>query len=283
MKLIRNCFNMVLILSIGIFQSWAQEQSEEPQQVLTQKGYNKSAPAVIKLVTDEGKKIGTGVILGVHKDDVGFVLTSYSTVAGRDKVAIILKNYPEPLLGYTVDKWIDFDTELAVVAIKKFPPGQPVITFGGSKSAKVGETFTIIGHIEGSDWMPIPLELMDSNERRFALESSEYSGFEGGPLLNENGYMIGLIVSEEEEAAEKGRLTLAVKSNVIKPIINEWFQPIELKQKWHEKGAGLATWIWAVGGGVLGGTVATAIAIAGGGEEAHKGLPRPPEPPPTDQ
>ncbi|MFQ6112897.1 MAG: serine protease [bacterium] len=281
MKRIKKCFYFVLLFSILSVQSKSQEVSEESQQVITQKGYEKSAPTVVKLVSDEGKRIGAGVVLAVHTENIGFLLTSYRMIAGRDKVAVILKNYPEPLLGYTVDKWIDFDTDLAVVAIKNFPSGQPVTTLGESKSAQITKTFTVIGHIEGKDWMPIPLELIDSDDRRFALAPAQYTGLEGGPLLDEDGNMIGLIVSGEKEPAEEAHLTLAVKSSVIKRMIKEWFQPVELQQKWREKGGGLATWIWAVGGGVLGGTVATAIAIAGGGEEGPRGLPRPPEPPPT--
>lgn len=279
MKLIKKWFFVLLILSTGNIQSRSQEVNEELQQVISKEGYEKSAPTVVKIVSDEGKRIGAGVILAVHTENVGFLLTSYRMVAGRDKVAVILKNYPEPLLGYTVDKWIDFDTDLAIVAIKEFPPGQPATTLGESKSAQIGDKFTIIGHMEGNDWMPIPVELIDFDERRFALEPKEYTGFEGGPLLNNDGNMIALIVTGEEEPAEEGYLTLAVKSSVIKPIIKEWFQPVDLQQKWREKGGGLATWIWAVGGGLLGSTVATAIAIAGGGEEAPRGLPRPPDPP----
>ena len=75
----------------------------------------------------------------MHKEQVGFILTSYSMVAGRDKVAVILKDYPDPLLGHTIDKWIDFDSDLAIVAIKNFPEGQPVISLQESKSEQEGD------------------------------------------------------------------------------------------------------------------------------------------------
>jgi S1-C subfamily serine protease len=281
MKRIKKWFYTLFILSTASIPLMSQELMQESQQIISKEGYEKSAPAVVKIVSDEGKRIGAGVILAVHTDGVGFLLTSYRMIAGRDKVAVILRNYPEPLLGYTVDKWIDFDTDLAIVAIKDFPPGQPVITLGASKSAQIGETLTIIGHIEGKDWMAIPVDLIESNERRFALEPMEYTGFVGGPLLNADGDMIGLVVTGDEEGTEEDHLTLAVKSEVIKPIIKKWFKPIDLQQKWREKRGGFATWVWAVGGGVLGGTIVTAIAVAGGGDEGPRGLPRPPNPPPT--
>lgn len=283
MQLTKKWLVFVLILLCGILKQLAAQQlepTEELQQVISEKGFEKSAPVVVKIVADEGRTIGAGVILSVHKEQVGFILTSYSMVAGRDKVAVILKDYPDPLLGHTIDKWIDFDSDLAIVAIKNFPEGQPVISFQESKSEHEGDIFTIIGHTEVDDWMPIPCELTLPNLRNLIIKTPKYSGLDGGPVLNENGHMIGLIVSsQEEDLEEEENLVVAVKTSVIKPIIKDWFQPIELKQKWSEKGAGIATWIWAVGGGVLGGGIATAIAVAGGGAEQPRGLPRPPDPP----
>ncbi len=259
----------------------AQEENEQTalKQVLSQKGYDKTAPAIAKLVTDEGKKIGAGVVVGIHEDGAGFILTSYSMVAGRDKVAVILKDYPDPLLGYVFERWIDFDSDLAIVATKNFPLTQRVINFGNPKSAVVGKPSTVIGHVDDSDWLPIPFELTDSIERHFVFDAHEYSGIEGAPLVNDDGNLVGLIVSNDIEATEDENITLAVKSSVIKPILNEWFKPIPLQKKWREQGGGIATWIWALGGGVLGGSVATAILVAGGGEEPPRGLPRPPNPP----
>ncbi len=281
MKYLQKCFYLLLFLLSLSHQSRSQEPGEESPQALSEEVYEKAKPAVVKIVSDEGKRIGAGVLLAVHTDGVGFLMTSYRMIAGRDKVAVILKNYPEPLLGYTVDKWIDFDTDLAIIAIKNFPPAQQMITLGDSRSAKINETYAAMGHLEGSDWTLIPLTLIDENEKQFALQPIDYIGFQGGPLLDEDGNMIGLVVNGDGKAAGEDHLTLAVKSSVIKPIIREWFKPVNLQQKWREKGAGFATWVWAVGGGVLGGTIAMAIAIAGGGDEGPRGLPPPPEPPPT--
>lgn len=282
MKLSHKTMLGLLVLTIPISRLIAQEETagSELEQVLTQDGYDKTSSAIVKMVSDGGRKIVTGAILAVHKDNVGFILTSYTMVAGRDKVAVILKDYPDALLGQVVEKWIDFDLDLAIVAIKNFPPGQPVVTIGDSKVAEIGKVYTIIAHTEASDWLPVPTELTIADERHLIFGVSESSGLEGAPLLTEDGNMIGLIASDETGTEENIDLSSAVKSNVIKPIIKEWFQQVELQQKWREKGAGVAGWIWAVGGGVLGGTIATAIAIAGGGEETAGGLARPPEPPP---
>lgn len=277
------CAGLILIILLTVGTGLTQEEvvQAEPQKPIMQDDvYAENVNAVVKLVSDAGRRIGAGVLVGVHQDGLGFVLTTYSMVAGREKIAVILKDYSEPLLGYIVDRWIDFDLDLAIIAIKNFPDGQTVITIGDSKSAAIGETHTVIGHTEMDDWLRISAEVFDMDERFFSMKLRDTSPVEGAPLLNSKGQLIGLMVSEKAQSQQGDELVLAVKSNTLKPIVEEWFQPIELSQQWQTAGKRFPTWIWAVGGGVLGGTIATAIAIAGGEEDSSPGgLPRPPDPP----
>lgn len=272
---------LVVLITCGLAQAQEEAVQAEPQQpLMSDDVYAKNVNAVVKLVSDAGRRIGAGVLLAVHKDGLGFVLTTYSMVAGREKIAVILKDVSEPLLGYIVDRWIDFDQDLAIIAVKNYPEGQTVVTIGDAKSVAIGQTYTVIAHTEIGDWQRLPAEVFDMDERFFSMKLEETSSVEGAPLLNAEGQMIGLMVSEKAESSEGDELVLAIKSNRLKPIINEWFKPIELSQKWQESGKGVPTWLWAVGGGVLGGTIATAIAIAGGEENGGPvGLPRPPDPP----
>lgn len=275
---ILSCF---LLLIFTFSQSSAQEEGEQTDtatQVLTQKGYDKGAPAVAKLIADEGRRIGAGVIVAID-EKAGYILTSYNMVAGREKVAVVLKNYADPLLGFTVDKWIDFDSDLAIIEVKNFPKNQPTVTLQTPRLIQAGQVFTILGHTDVDDWTPIPVNLLLSNERNLIFDELGYEGVEGAPVLNEDGNMVGLVTSIDQEIAEDSKSTQAVKSNVIKPLIKDWFQESQLQRKWSEAGNGIATWIWAVGGGVLGGGIATSIAILGGGTENPQGLPRPPDPP----
>lgn len=274
-------FPLVSLLATG---SFAQEEApKKPVQVLTQDGYDLTSPAVVKIVSDAGRKIGAGVLVGVHKDNVGFVLTSYSMVAGRDKVAIILKNFPDALLGYVVDKWIDFDLDLAVVGIKNFPPGQMMVTLGPDSKLDSSKVVTAVTHAEDGDWAPLPTMVKAIDERGFAFQLDQSADPEGSPILNEKGYMVGLTVSDDATSIASFPSDFAVRSSAVKPILKEWFKGVDLKQKWREKGAGIATWIWAVGGSVVSGTVATVFAISGGGGGGGGALPRPPDPPKSGQ
>lgn len=258
--------------------SHSQEEAKQVKQVIKEEGYKRAAPAIVKLITDEGKRIGAGVILGVHKENIGFVLTSYNMVAGRDKVAVILKDFPDPLLGITVEKWIDFDSEIAVIAVKNFPPVENTIRLQIPKEETASEIYTIVGHTPVDDWMPIPQKLTASNDKFLIFNAFEYSGLIGAPVLNEDGNMVGLVINSGVDFQEESNIATAVKSSFIKPIITNWFREVKLKRKWKEKGQGLATWVWAVGGSVVGTGIVTAIAVSGGGE-GPRGLPGPPAPP----
>ncbi len=275
-----------ILVAIAIFASLSLSfaQSENKPQYpdnFSEKGFQKAAPSVVKLIFDSGETVGSGVVLAVHKDNVGFILTSYSLIAGRDRVAVILKNYPDALLGYVVEKFIDFDLDLAVVALKNFPAGQPVITLKELKNSDAGNNFSTISHVRNADWSVFRTTIQESAPRFFTVsaDSANEIGI-GSPLLTKKGEMFGLIVKKEEELDSDDSVYMrAVNVSAIKPMLDEWFHALPLKQKWHEQGAGIASWMWAVGGGVLGGTVAAIVAAGGSGEGSPAGLPRPPQPP----
>ena len=281
MEMVKKAFLFLLLIVIPTMQLIAQQEAAEqpqtldPEEIISKQGYEKTAPAIVKIVSDGGRKIGAGVILGVSEDGDGYVLTSYSTVDELNKVAIILKNHPDALLGRVVDKWIDFDLDLAVIVIKNFPAAQTVVSMQNSKSVKIEDMYLLIAHTDTGDWLPIEVSLANFDDTKFALSLPGESGMEGAPIVTENGDMIGFFSSLKSDS-----LSLAVKTNAIKPIINEWFNSVELAQKWGENRTGISTWIWAVGGSVIGGTIVTAIAISGGDSGPRPGLPSAPNPPP---
>jgi len=280
------------LLSLLFFASGliAQEEAEAPktvEQVLSQRGYDEVAPAIVKLVSDGGSKIGTGALVGVTFDEnkgerIGFILTAYSMVAGRDKVAVILKNHSDALLGHVVEKWIDFDLDIAIVAVRNFPAGQPMVTFGPARKKNEGDLLTTLMHTDRGDWIPVPTPLKSVDASHLTMSVRQRDGLEGAPLVDEGGSVVALFVSEETLSSGNMPLASAVKTSVVKPLLNEWFQPIRLEQQWNSKGAAIAGWMWAVGGGVATGTVVTVLAISGGDNASGKGgLPGPPAPPPV--
>ena len=281
---VHQIFTILFVLSIScnVFgQSSEAGEANEPVQVLTQDGYDKTVSSVVKLVSDAGRNIGNGVLVAVNSDGLGFVLTAYSAVAGRDKVAVILKNHPDALLGHIVERSIDYELDLAIVAVKSFPDVKDMITIGDSKAVVADSVYTAIAHFETRDWYPTPLTMATSDERFLIVQLHDSSTLEGAPLLLDDGKMIGLIIGQDTEVVAQDSYARAVKSNTIKPILNEWFAGMKLKRKWKEKGVGIAAWMWAVGGGVAAG-VATVLVVSGGDAAqalSVNGLPGPPDPP----
>jgi len=280
MEMVKKSFLFLLLIFMPISQLVAQQEVGEPalrsiDPEESKQGYAKAAPSIVKIVSDGGRKMGAGVILGVSEDGDGYVLTSFGAVAGLNKVAVILMNHPDALLGRIVDKWIDFDLDLAIISIRNFPDAQRVVSIQNSKSAKFEEIYLLIAHTDTGDWLPIEVNLANFDDTKFALNLTSVSGMEGAPIVTKKGDMIGVFSSLKAES-----LSLAIRTNAIKPLINEWFSSVKLAQKWREKRTGIATWVWAVGGSVIGGTIVTAIAISGGDSGQPGGLPRAPNPPP---
>ena len=287
MEMVKKSFLFLLLILMPISQLVAQQEvgepalkSIDPEEIVSKhkQGYEKTAPAIVKIVSDGGRKMRAGVILGVSEDGDGYVLTSYGAVAGLNKVAVILKHHPDALLGRIVDKWIDFDLDLAIISIRNFPDAQRVVSIQDSKAVKFEDMYLLIAHTDTGDWLPIEVNLANFDDTKFALGLPGESGMEGAPIVTEKGDMIGIFSSLKADS-----LSLAVRTNAIKPLINEWFNSVEFAQKWEENRTGIPTWIWAVGGSVIGGTIATAIAISGGDSGPRPGLPRAPNPPPIPE
>lgn len=249
-------------------------------QVMTQEGYDQSSPSVVKIVSDAGRQIGNGILVAVHTEGIGFVLTSYSVISGHDKVAVILKNHPDGLLGHIVEKWVDYELNLAIIAVKNFPESQVMATFGRSKKASVDNVYTTISHNEIGDWYPNPTALIAEDDNYFTLNSTAFTELEGAPLMDEDGKIIAVVTSRNTPASNEGNFVSALKSDSVTPLLDEWFESIDLSQKWQVKGFIIAPWMWAVGGGVAGGAITTVIATRGGdGGGAPSGLPGPPPTP----
>jgi hypothetical protein len=275
---------ILLVFCLALNVSAQNEETGEdqgPVQVLTQKGYDKTSPAVVKIVSDAGRRIGSGVLVGVHADRIGFVLTAYGAVAGLETVAVILKNHPDGLLGHVVEKWIDHELDLTIIAVKNFPEVKDMITIGDSKKVESNSIYTVVSHFETRDWYPTPLTVATAaDERFFSILVDDVMELEGAPLLLDNGKMIALTLGVATTALAEPGYARAVKSNEIKPVLKEWFKDVKLKQKWKTSVIGFAPWVWAVGGGMAAGVV-TVLGVSGGdaAQAPPVGLPTPPDPP----
>jgi len=273
----------LILFTISLSDLYAQELAQpQTSDILNGKGYDRAAPAIVKVVADSGGTIGAGIFIGRHKDGVGFILTSHSLIRDSRKVVVFTKNHASGLVGNTVDRWVDFDLDLAIIGVRSFPKDVPPAILGSNKSTKLNQLHAVVGHAPEGDWSILAAEPTLVQGQQFILGLRGSDGLRGAPMLNDKGYILGIVI-DDATLREKETLAAAVKSEAVKPILNEWFRTIPLTVKWGEKGSGLPSWIWAVGGGMVGGAVATVIALTGEADDAGRGLPRPPDPPPAGQ
>ncbi len=275
-------FMTLLLLLMPLAEVHAQKLERQNTELLSDEKYARSASSIVKVVADSGKTTGAGIYLGRHDDGLGFVLTSQRLVAQSRKVVIFVKTKDGGLLGKGVEKWVDFDLDLAVLVIRNFPKEIKPAVFDSNKDTRLNRPYAVIAHSSDNDWKTLSAEPTLDRDQKFILALRDSITYPGSPLLNDRGYIIGMLIDDVTLSGSEG-LAAAVRSEALKPVIDEWFRTIPLATKWREKGSGVASWMLAVGGGIVGSAVATAIALGGESGDKTKGLPRPPDPPPAGQ
>jgi hypothetical protein len=142
--------------------------------------------------------------------------------------------------------------------------------------------YIAVDHNGSGDWQTVPLTLMAANPEFVTLTKPVDYDLEGAPLLDKEGNMLGMIIKKEADKSFNQDLAMALKSDQILRLLDEWMQDIELSRSWRKEKKGTSPWIWAVGVGVAGGTIAFLAAASQPKSEMTQkkaGLPLPPVPP----
>jgi S1-C subfamily serine protease len=156
-------------------------------------------PSVVLIMRD-GQNADAGIGSGVVVDEFGNILTSYHVVAGLTQVTVRFFDGSTALA--TVDRE-EPDRDLAVINVTGVPPGVvPAVLSGG---ARPGDRVLIIGApfgLEGS----VSAGVISATGRNFLVEqtgqlltnmiqfdAAANPGNSGGPLLDMNGRVIGIV------------------------------------------------------------------------------------------
>jgi len=150
-------------------------------------------PSVVFLSTDEGE--GTGFFFGKR----GLILTNSHVVGNFSIVQVVLGGHLD-VTGRVIGR----DEELDVAIIQVDLTGDlPALNLGDSDVLKQGDTVAVIGYSLGSllGESPSLTKGVVSAIRRFdefefiQTDSSVNPGNSGGPLIDENGDVVGIIVA----------------------------------------------------------------------------------------
>ena len=167
--------------------------------------------------SQEGIMIGSGVIINTG----GEILTNAHVVKNMNTILVVMNDGK----GYEAQlKYIDEDTDLAVVKIKKI--GLPVVKFANSEDIVVGKqviaigtpiTFSLrnsatVGHISGLN------RSVGEPYRLVQTDTAITHGNSGGALINMNGELVGITSSGYSGT----NTNFAVPVDTVKYVLNQF-------------------------------------------------------------
>ncbi|HLF71557.1 MAG TPA: trypsin-like peptidase domain-containing protein [Dehalococcoidia bacterium] len=183
-------------------------------------------PSVVIVVDDLGNAIGTGA--GVIVDERGFIITNEHVIHGHGKLTVVLSNGERRPATLVSD---DFPyTDVAVLRVN--PGGLKAASFGKSEQLAPGETVLAIGSPDFDYQNTVSAGVVSGVERRKKIngifaedliqtDAAINLGNSGGPLINLNGEVVGL-VTFRDVGGDDGlvNISFALSSRVLKPIVD---------------------------------------------------------------
>ncbi|QMV41256.1 trypsin-like serine protease [Cohnella cholangitidis] len=178
---------------------------------------------------------GTGFFFNID----GYILTNEHVVADAAELKVTVHGYDEPLTAKVVGS--SYELDLAVLKVDS-PDGKtfPALTLGDSDQASIGDWVIAIGNPYGLDHT-ITMGVLSAKERPITIadeqgehkyehllqtDASINSGNSGGPLLNEQGEVIGINTAVNSEAQGIG---FAIPTSTIKNVLEELLGSSQVK------------------------------------------------------
>jgi serine protease Do len=236
---------MPALLAVGL--------SARAEEIDYKKLYSSVSPAVVLIYGEQGEvgSVGTGSI--IHRS--GLVVTNAHVILNHDskqpfpKLFVFLK--PERVTGQNEQDlrrgfkaqllvW-NAALDLALVGIEGAPDGLPVVPLAEGEVG-VGEATAAIGHPEhGAKWSLTTGRIGGewanfegvNGKDVYQMETSVNRGNSGGPLLDGNGYMVGIntsIARRSEDGLAITGINFALKSSVVRRWLGEALPQIEAKK-----------------------------------------------------
>jgi serine protease Do len=226
-------FSIFLVFLVGVLGIPAFSFALTPKEI-----YHRVSPGVVFIYAAEGPGKGSGGTGSIISRD-GLVLTNAHIFAGDSSrvvsdLWIFLK--PEKVTGDTKRDLArrykakimayDLKLDLALLKIVEIDTGLTQVSFGDSEIITVGDQAFAIGHPEQGGLWSLTTGVISAHRSNFAgipgkdlfqTEASINRGNSGGPLLDEQGLMIGInsmIARKAEDGLTITAVNFAIKSNV---------------------------------------------------------------------
>jgi serine protease Do len=200
--------------------------------------YQQVSPGVVFIYASEGSGKGSGGTGSIVSGD-GLVVTN-AHIFARDSSRVISDLWiflkPDRVTGNTKRdlaqrykaRIVAYDLDLDLALLKIVNPDTPLteVSFGDSEKITVGDQAYAIGHPEQGGLWSLTTGVISAHRSDFAgipgkdlfqTEASINRGNSGGPLLNEQGLMIGInsmIARKAEDGLTITDVNFAIKANV---------------------------------------------------------------------
>lgn len=211
--------------------------------------YQRSGASVVLILgSDDGKSGsgGTGSIISADGKIVtnGHVILNaqgqpYKTIyvflkpnkVTGDNAADLQQRYTVKVAGFSPASQLD----LALLQIENPPANLPIMKFGDPDNVNIGDPVTAIGHPEqGGLWtlttgtVSTVIQNFDriKGKHVFQTEASFNRGNSGGPLIDENGNMIGINTMIARKAAD-GLAITAVNFSLKSSVAVNWLKDVQ--------------------------------------------------------
>lgn len=180
---------------------------------------------IFSINSEKTLSLGSGIIVS----DNGYILTNEHVSGGKySKCYVSIAGENEEYSGTVI--WSDSDIDLSIIKIEKL--GLIPASLGNSDKIRIGNNVYAIGNPIGVEFeRTVTSGIISAVDRTIKLkENEEYSymedliqtdatinsGNSGGPLINEDGEVIGINTVKIEEAEGIG---FGIPINIVKPII----------------------------------------------------------------
>ena len=231
------------------FNGWTQEQRAQDSQPLPEissKVYEKVSPATVKIICNQGEKIGTGTIVAITEKGEAVILTACHVVTSNwidaadpdiqlefyQDIQIRTASELKPVAAAVIEKFVDKANDLAMISTKSPVGEESVISYANSDKVKPGEIVVAAG-FPGTDELNLTVGRIIRREKYLIFDAKIDEGSSGGPLIDKKGRMIGLSTYiQKSDIEEEG---YATPINLITTVVDSWLNSVKLKVRWRKE------------------------------------------------
>lgn len=202
-------------------------------------GVSRVLPAVVTVVNRRSGLDGQGTGLdtrirgsGTIVDPRGYVATNYHVVEGASELTVILGT------GETLSaQLVAADAQMDIALVRVDSDDLPAAIWGDSEAVQLGQWAIAIGSALGDFPSTVTVGVisglgrsleMDENVKIDGLIQTDAAinkGNSGGPLVNQNGEVIGIntfIIRENRQSGVAEGLGFAIPSSLARDIVEQW-------------------------------------------------------------